>query len=97
MLRFWLAKTSLGKSHDILSDKEIADNFISDLKGRYLKKSSEYGRAKEFELYYFINENKGNTINGLIIPEFKRIIKNYLTPKGDENDLFYNQRPIMGF
>ncbi len=88
VLRFWLAKTSLGKSHDIIADTEIADNFISDLKERYLKKSSEYGRAKEFELYYFINENRGQSICGLKIPEFKRIIKNYITPNGDEIDLF---------
>jgi len=38
VLRFWLAKTSLGKSHDIISDTEIAENFILDLKERYLKK-----------------------------------------------------------
>ena len=43
VLRFWLAKTSLGKSHDMISDTEIAENFISNLKERYLKKSSEYG------------------------------------------------------
>jgi len=88
VLRFWLAKTSLGKSHDMISDTEIAENYISDLKERYLKKSSEYGRAKEFELYYFINENKGKTICGVKIPKFKRMIKNYMTPQGDEIDLF---------
>jgi AAA+ ATPase superfamily predicted ATPase len=88
VLRFWLAKTSLGKSHDMISDTEIAENFISDLKERYLKKSSEYGRAKEFELYYFINENQGQSICGVKIPKFKRIIKNYMTPQGEEIDLF---------
>ena len=88
VLRFWLAKTSLGKSHDMISDVEIAENFISDLKERYLKISSEYGRAKEFQLYYYINEKQGQTICGVKIPKFKRIIKNYITPQGDEIDLF---------
>lgn len=88
VLRFWLAKTSLGKTPKISFDKEIIDRFVTDLQERYLKKSGEYGKAKEFELYYFINENQGNDICGVRLPNFKKIIKNYITPEGNEIDLF---------
>ena len=88
VLRFWLAKTSLGKMPKISFDRRIIDNFITDLQERYLKKSSEYGKAKEFELYYFVNENRGNDICGVKLPKFKKIIKNYITPEGNEIDLF---------
>ena len=88
VLRFWLAKTSLGKKPKISFDKKIIDNFITDLQERYLKKSSEYGKAKEFELYYFVNENRGNDVCGVKLPKFKKIIKNYITPEGNEIDLF---------
>jgi len=88
VLRFWLAKTSLGKQPKMAFDKKVIDNFITDLQERYLKKSSEYGKAKEFELYYFVNENRGNEICGIKLPNFKKIIKNYITPEGNEIDLF---------
>ncbi len=88
VLRFWLAKTSLGKKPKILFDKKVIDNFVTDLKERYLKKSSAYGKAKEFELYYFINENRGKDVCGVKLPDFKKIIKNYITPDGNEIDLF---------
>ncbi|MBU2515038.1 restriction endonuclease [bacterium] len=88
ILRFWLAKTSLGKDPKISFDKNVINNYISDLQERYMAKSSEHGRAKEFELYYFINENKGKNICGVKLPRFNKIIKNYITPEGNEIDLF---------
>jgi len=64
IFRFWLAKTSLGKAIEMRFQKNIIDIYISDLQEKYLQKSTAYGRSKEFELYYFVNENQGKTING---------------------------------
>ncbi len=88
VLRFWLAKTSLGKDLGIKFRKDIISVFISDLKEKYLRKSTELGRMKEFELYYFINERQGKKIGGIKLPLFRKIIKNYMLTDGTEIDLF---------
>lgn len=87
VFRFWLSKTSLGKDLGITFKKNIVSTYIHELKEKYLRISSELGRLKEFELYFFINTNQGKSVSGVYIPLFKKIIKNYILPNGDEIDL----------
>jgi hypothetical protein len=97
VLRFWLAKTSLGRDLGIKFRKDIIQVFIDDLKEKYLRNSAELGRMKKFELYYFINENQGKKIAGIKLPLFRKIIKNYMLTDGTEIDLFALNKESWAF
>ncbi len=88
VFRFWLAKTALGKELSIAFNKNVTTTFIEELKEKFLEKSTELGRMKEFELYYFVTEHQGKELSGIVLPHFKKIIKNYILPNGNEIDLF---------
>ncbi len=48
----------------------------------------ELGRAKEFELHYFVMNRQGKKVGNTQLPVFKTLIKNYVLPNGEEIDLF---------
>ena len=49
LLRFWLAKTYLGIDLSELKQQGVVDDLINDLEEKFLKASSELGKAKEYE------------------------------------------------
>ena len=63
-------------------------DLLKDLQERFSRVTTELGRAKEFELYYFVESHQGREVGDCRIPHFQRIIKNYLLPDGHEVDLF---------
>jgi AAA+ ATPase superfamily predicted ATPase len=59
LFRFWIAKTQLGKDIVLERDKMSAEDYISDLKEKYLRASTELGRAKESEAAYNLEKRFG--------------------------------------
>jgi hypothetical protein len=53
---YWLDSDSceIDRLHTI-SDKKLVENYISNLKKRHIKKSSEHGKAKKVKLYYIFS------------------------------------------
>lgn len=49
LFRFWVAKTQLGKDMEIERGRRYVDDYLKELKEKYLRASSELGKAKEFE------------------------------------------------
>ncbi len=49
LLGFWIRRIYLGLPSERLDDKEVIGKMISDLQEKYLRASSELGKAKEFE------------------------------------------------
>ncbi|PKP54536.1 MAG: hypothetical protein CVT90_00755 [Candidatus Altiarchaeales archaeon HGW-Altiarchaeales-3] len=50
VFRFWIAKTQCGKDVGIKRGEKAVEDHISDLEEKYLRASSELGKAKESEL-----------------------------------------------
>jgi len=59
LFRFWIAKTQLGKDIVIERDKMSLEDYVSDLKEKYLRVSTELGRAKESEAAYILEKRFG--------------------------------------
>jgi hypothetical protein len=59
LFRFWIAKTQLGKDIVLERDKMSAEYYISDLKEKYLRASTELGKAKESEAAYSLEKRFG--------------------------------------
>jgi AAA+ ATPase superfamily predicted ATPase len=59
LFRFWIAKTQLGKDIVLERDKMSAEDYISDLKEKYLRASTELGRAVESEAAYNLEKEFG--------------------------------------
>jgi hypothetical protein len=63
-------------------------NEVNRLQERLNDALSELWKTKEFELYYEIKENQWKEWNGIKLPIFKIIKKNFYTEHGDEIDLY---------
>ena len=59
LFRFWVAKTQLGKDIEIKRTKRSVEEYLEDLREKYLKVSTELGIAKEYELKYGLEEELG--------------------------------------
>lgn len=97
LLKLWIAVNRM--NIDISENAGYYDikNLIDELDRKYNILSTEIGKTKEFELYYFVSENMGKSIKGEKIPEFKTIKKNYLTKEGQEIDLIAENHKIWVF
>ncbi len=56
LFRFWIAKTQLGKDIVLERDTMSADDYIRDLKEKYLRASTELGRAAETEAAFYLEK-----------------------------------------
>jgi hypothetical protein len=56
LFRFWIAKTQLGKDIVLERDTMPIDNYISDMKEKYLRASTELGRAVETEAAFYLEK-----------------------------------------
>lgn len=65
-----------------------SQNKLALLQEEFAKVSSELWKTKEFELYYEIKENQWKIWNGIKLPLFRKIQKNYFTSFWDEIDLY---------
>jgi AAA+ ATPase superfamily predicted ATPase len=72
---------------------ELSDHF----REKFFQVTAELGRAKEYELYYFVSKMQGKNVRGVMLPEFKTLIKNYVLPNGDEIDLFARNKESWVF
>ncbi|MEA2085106.1 MAG: restriction endonuclease [Thermodesulfobacteriota bacterium] len=88
VLSYWLRNERLGLMDAGEASARVLEELLADLQERFSQVAAELGRAKEFELYYFVESHQGKQVGGCWIPRFRRIIKNYLLPNGDEIDLF---------
>ena len=59
LLAFWLKNTYLGINDNELRKEVVRDNLISELTEKYLKASSELGKAKEYEFKVKLEEKFG--------------------------------------
>lgn len=59
LLAFWLKNTYLGIADDELEKTMVRNNLISELTEKYLKVSSELGKAKEYEFKVLLEEKFG--------------------------------------
>lgn len=50
LFRFWVAKTQLGKDIEIEKSEKCVEDYINELKERYLRTSTDLGIAKESEI-----------------------------------------------
>ncbi len=88
VLVHWLRTERLGLVDAAGASERVLSELLEDIQERFSQVSTELGRAKEFELYYFVESHQGKEVGGRRIPMFRRIIKNYLLPDGEEIDLF---------
>jgi len=88
LLRWWIYFKFFHPEGAFSLKDEIVTELSLQFREKYLQTSSELGRAKEFELYYFISQNQGTMVGDMLLPKFKVLIKNYMLPNGDEIDLF---------
>ena len=63
LFRFWIAKTQLGKDIVLERDTMSADDYISDLKEKSLRVSTELGRAVETECAYYLEKKFNITLS----------------------------------
>lgn len=66
LLAFWLKNTYLGIDDAELEKKIVINNLISELTEKYLKISSELGRAKEYEVKVKLEEKFGLELRNYI-------------------------------
>lgn len=59
IFRFWTAKTQLGKNIEIERKERFVDELLNDFKEKYLRVSTELGKAKEYELKYKLEKAFG--------------------------------------
>ena len=88
LLRWWIYFKFHHPEGAFSFQDQIVNELSTQFREKYLQASSELGRAKEFELYYFISQKQGTKVGDLLLPKFKVLIKNYMLPNGDEIDLF---------
>lgn len=88
VLAYWLRNERLGLVDAAGASERVLGELLADLQERFSQVAAELGRAKEFELYYFVESHQGKQVGGCRIPRFRRIIKNYLLSDGSEIDLF---------
>jgi len=70
LFRFWVAKTQLGKDLEIKRGAKYVDDYLDELKEKYLRASSELGKAKEYEFKAKLEDR------------FKIKLKNYQSKDG---------------
>jgi hypothetical protein len=73
--------------YEIDSNKFYLDK-VEELTNKLVSVSTKLWRAKEFELYFEIKESEWKVWNGIKLPLFKIIRKNYFTSVWDEIDLY---------
>jgi len=88
LLRWWIYFKFFYPEGAFSLKDEIVNELSVQFREKYLQVALELGRTKEFELYYFVVENQGKQVGNTLLPSFKKIIKNYVLPNGDEIDLF---------
>lgn len=88
LLRWWIFFKFFHPEGAFSLKDEIVNELSIQFREKYLQLSSELGRAKEFELYYFVSKKQGSAVGKVQLPKFKALIKNYMLPNGDEIDLF---------
>ncbi len=88
VLAYWLRHERLGLVDATGAPERVLGELLADLQERFSQVTAELGRAKEFELYYFVESHQGKEVRGCRVPKFRRIIKNYLLPDGAKIDLF---------
>lgn len=88
LLRWWIYLKFYHPEGSFSLEDELVNELSSHFREKYLQVTLELGRTKEFELHYFVTKNQGKKVGNTQLPIFKKIIKNYLLPNGDEIDLF---------
>jgi len=63
IFKFWIAKTQLGKDIEISREKKAIDDYISELEEKYMRASTELGRAKEYEFKVKLEKALGLKLN----------------------------------
>ncbi|MGH7452150.1 MAG: restriction endonuclease, partial [bacterium] len=97
LLRWWIYFKFYHPEGAFSLQDKIIQELSDDFRERYLQATMELGRAKEFELYYFVTKMQGQKIGSATLPAFKTLIKNYLLPNGDEIDLFARNKESWVF
>jgi len=88
LLRWWIYFKFYHSEGAFSLRDRIIQELADDFREKYLQATMELGRAKEFELYYFVSKMQGKQVGNATLPTFKTLIKNYVLPNGDEIDLF---------
>lgn len=88
LLRWWIYFKFYHPEGAFSLRDRIVQELADDFREKYLQTALELGRAKEFELYYFVSKMQGRVVGNVTLPVFKTLIKNYVLPNGDEIDLF---------
>jgi len=88
LLRWWIYFKFYHPEGAFSLQDRIVQELADDFREKYLQAAAELGRAKEFELYYFVSKMQGKRVGAVTLPAFKTLIKNYVLPNGDEIDLF---------
>jgi hypothetical protein len=76
---------------------QVVQGLSDYFREKYLQATTDLGRTKEFELYYFVSQMQGKEVGGKRLPIFKILIKNYVLPDGDEIDLFARNKETWVF
>ncbi|PKP56896.1 MAG: ATPase [Candidatus Altiarchaeales archaeon HGW-Altiarchaeales-1] len=66
IFKFWIAKTQLGKDIGISREKKATDDYISELEEKYMRASTELGRAKEYEFKVKLEKALGLKLDNYI-------------------------------
>jgi len=97
LLRWWIYFKFYHPEGAFSLQDQIVQELSDDFREKYLQTTLELGRAKEFELYYFVSKVQGQQVGGVTLPAFKTLIKNYVLPNGDEIDLFARNKESWVF
>jgi AAA+ ATPase superfamily predicted ATPase len=97
LLRWWIYFKFYHPEGAFSLQDPIIQELADDFREKYLQATLELGRAKEFELYYFVSKMQGQQVGGATLPAFKTLIKNYVLPNGEEIDLFARNKESWVF
>jgi AAA+ ATPase superfamily predicted ATPase len=97
LLRWWIYFKFYHPEGAFSLHDQIIQELADDFREKYLQAAMELGRAKEFELYYFVSKMQGQRVGNVTLPAFKTMIKNYVLPNGDEIDLFARNKESWVF
>ncbi|MFQ5633467.1 MAG: ATP-binding protein, partial [bacterium] len=97
LLRLWIYFKFYHPEGAFSLKDTIVQELFEHFREKYLQTSVALGRAKEFELYYYVSKMQGKVVSGVRLPKFQKIIKNYVLPNGDEIDLFARNKESWVF
>lgn len=97
LLRWWIYYKFYHPEGAFSIKDVIIQELSAHFREKYLQATTELGRAKEFELHYFVMSRQGEKVGGTQLPAFKTLIKNYVLPNGEEIDLFARNKEAWVF